>query len=295
MGEENSKIGLKIGTKFGIKKKVKEEAKKEEKKETKKETKKEAKKETKKEEDKIENNVEDNVEDKIEDNVEDFNDEPNLNVKIEDNVEDKIEDDDEPKDIDIDDEKIENVGKSKEDMLKAENYLFQKEENDTTDVNTLYILLNPFKKDIKQYEIKITPELSLKEIKNQLVNEHNISFDEFSLYSKNEDLSENCDDKLLDKIFKTDEKKELYLYNKSELYEINIKHNESSSVLKIHDSMKIENILKMFVIKYNLVQDRYTKYYLVSDGVTLNGAKEASFYKLKGAKSITLEEISFTG
>ena len=217
MGEENSKIGLKLKTTFGIKKKAKEEAKNESKKED-------------KEENKIEDNIEDN---NIEHNVKDFNDEPNVNVKLEDNVKDKMEDDDEPKDIDIDEEKIENNENSKEDILKAANYLMeQKEVNDTADANTLYILLNPFKKDIKKYEIKITPELSLKEIKNQLVNEHSISFDDFALYSKNEDLSENCDDKSLDKIFKTDEKKELYLYNKSELYEINIKHNESSSILK---------------------------------------------------------------
>ena len=81
----------------------------------------------------------------------------------------------------------------------------------------MYILLyNPLKEeisqqensdqiffDIKKYEIKITPELSLKEIKNQLVNNYNISLDEFALYSKNEDLSENCDEKLLKTIFGT--------------------------------------------------------------------------------------------
>ena len=59
--------------------------------------------------------------------------------------------------------------------------------------------------------------------------------------------------------------------------------------------MKIDNILKMFLIKYNLPQERDIKYYLVGDGVTLNGGKEASFYKLKNAKSIILKDISFMG
>ena len=89
--------------------------------------------------------------------------------------------------------------------------------------------------DIKKYEIKTSPELSLKEIKDQLVNNHNISLDEFALYGKNEDLSKNCDDKLLDSIFKTNEKNELYLFNKSELYDIKVKHNDSCSELKIYD------------------------------------------------------------
>ena len=77
----------------------------------------------------------------------------------------------------------------------------------------------------------------MKEIKNQLENNYNISLDEFALYSKDEDLSKNCDD--INTIFKTNEKKELYLYNKNELYEINIDDFGFKSKIKIHDAMKI--------------------------------------------------------
>ena len=77
----------------------------------------------------------------------------------------------------------------------------------------------------------------MKEIKNQLENIYNISLDEFALYSKDEDLSKNCDD--INTIFKTNEKKELYLYNKNELYEINIDDFGFKSKMKIHDAMKI--------------------------------------------------------
>ena len=300
MGNEKSNLGIGIGKKIekafgkGLLKINKKEPKEEPKEEPKVEPKEEPK-EDPKEESNEEQNEENN-----EQNIEEDIDIP----KIEENEKPKEEDNDIPKNEDIDDEpkvkdtdnmpKIEDLDIEQKIEDEAENgEIEQEKEDEKTDINDiLYILLN---NPLKKYEIKITPELSLKEIKNQLVKNYNISLDEFGLYSKNEDLSENCDDKLLNTIFKTNEKKELYLYNKSELYEINIENNESNSALKIHDTMKIDNILKMFLIKYNLPQERDIKYYFVGDGVTLNGGKEASFYKLKNAKSIILKDISFMG
>ena len=135
----------------------------------------------------------------------------------------------------------------------------------------------------------------MKEIKNQLVNKYKLSLDELALYSKYEDLSENLDDKLLDTIYGTYENKELYLYNKNEFYEINIKYYLESSSLKIHDAMKIENIINIFKNKYNLSQHHLIWYYLIVDGIKLNEGKEAAFYNFRGAKSIILKEEYLDG
>ena len=135
----------------------------------------------------------------------------------------------------------------------------------------------------------------MKEIKNQLVNNYNISLDEFALYSKYEDLSENCDDKLLDTIYGTYENKEFYLYNKKEFYEINIEYSFESSLLKIHDAMKIKNIINIFKNKYNLSQHHLIFYYLIVDGIKLNEEKEAAFYNFRAAKSIILKEVYLDG
>ena len=144
--------------------------------------------------------------------------------------------------------------------------------------------------DIQKYEIKITPQSSLKEIKNQLVNNYNISLDELALYSKDKDLSEDSDDRLFNTIFKTNEKKELYLYNKNEFYEINIKYNHERYLLNIHDAMKIKNIIKIFCHKYYLIYKYRVIYQLIADGISLYGDKEAAFYNLRSAKSIILKE-----
>ena len=135
----------------------------------------------------------------------------------------------------------------------------------------------------------------MKEIKNQLVNKYKLSLDKFALYSKYEDLSKNCDDKLLDTIFKTNENKELYLYNKKEFYEINIKYYHKSSSLKIHDAMKIKNIINIFKNKYNLSQHNLRWDYLISDDIKLNEEKEAAFYNFRSTKSIILKKEHFYG
>ena len=144
--------------------------------------------------------------------------------------------------------------------------------------------------DIQKYEIKITPQSSLKEIKNQLVNNYNISLDELALYSKNKDLSEDSDDRLFNSIYATYEGQELYLYNKNEFYEINIKYNHERYLLNIHDAMKIENIIKIFCHKYYLIYKYRVFYQLIADGISLYGDKEAAFYNLRSAKSIILKE-----
>ena len=185
----------------------------------------------------------------------------------------------------------------------------KEKENEEFDINTLYILLyNPLKEeishqgnsdqisfDIKKYEIKATSNLTLKEIKDQLANNYNISFDEFSLYSKDEDLSENCDDKLLDTIFSTNEKKELYLYHKSELYEIEVEYRFSYYKVKIHDSMSLRNIRDMLVKKYPLKQHKIVILNLIVDGINTYGEKEAAFYNLRKANTIKLDSSTRKG
>ena len=144
--------------------------------------------------------------------------------------------------------------------------------------------------DIQKYEIKITPQSSLKEIKNQLVNNYNISLDELALYSKDKDLSEDSDDRLFNSIYATYEGQKLYLYNKNEFYEINIKYNHERYLLNIHDAMKIENIIKIFCQKYYIIYKYRVIYQLIADGISLYGDKEAAFYNLRSAKSIILKE-----
>ena len=97
---------------------------------------------------------------------------------------------------------------TKEEPKEEINKINQKKENEEFDINTLYILLyNPLKEEIshqensdkisfyrKKYEIKITPDLTIKDIKDQLINNYNISLDEFDLYCEYVDLSECYDD-----------------------------------------------------------------------------------------------------
>ena len=115
------------------------------------------------------------------------------------------------------------------------------------------------------------------------------------MYSKDEDLFENCNDKLLDKIFSAKEKKELYLYHKSELYEIEVKYQFSYYKVKIHDSMSLGNIRDMLAIKYPLKERHIKIRDLIVDGIKTYREKEAVFYNLRKANTIELDSKRMLG
>ena len=151
--------------------------------------------------------------------------------------------------------------------------------------------------DINKYEIKITPDLTIKDIKDQLINNYNISLDEFDLYCKYVYLSEGYDDRLLNSFFEINEKRKLYLYHKNDFYEIDVKYRFSHYKLEIHDSMLLGNITMMFDRKYRLNSSKY-KYRpsdFIIDGIETYREKEAAFYNLRKAKSIVLNYIILKG
>ena len=61
------------------------------------------------------------------------------------------------------------------------------------------------------------------------------------------------------------------------------------------DSMNLNNIIDMSVIKENLSQNRYISYHLVTDGFTPYRGKEVSIISFEKAKSIFLEESNLKG
>ena len=86
--------------------------------------------------------------------------------------------------------------------------------------------------------------------------------------------------------------KELYLYQKNELYDITVEINSTDSLtLKIHDSKKIENILNQSRIEYT----QYARYSIVVDGIKTDRDKNALFYDLRNAKSIILQKEIYKG
>ena len=202
---------------------------------------------------------------------------------------------------------------SKEEPNKESEESEEEIEKEEFDINTLYILLyNPMKEvnlkqensdkisfDIKTYEIKITSDLTIKDIKDKLVNNYNISLNEFKLFSKYSHLSDAVyNDRLLNPMFGMNEKKELYLYHISELYEINISFASSHYKLVIHDSMILDNIKIRFNRHFLLGLPGRRKrraHDFIIDGIKAHGKKKAAFYNLRKAKSIILEYIVLKG
>ena len=140
--------------------------------------------------------------------------------------------------------------------------------------------LNPFLN--KVYELEANPNMQLIEIINKLEKEFKISLREYELYSK---------DKLLGALFNDnlDDHKELYLYLKSECYEINIQILKKEFILlKIHDSMKIKQIIEIAKAKRNL--DKNQEYDISSNRFLLFENDIALFHNLRESKSIMLEE-----
>ena len=138
--------------------------------------------------------------------------------------------------------------------------------------------------------------MQLIEIINKLEKEFKISLREYELYSKDRLLSDDYDDELLGALFKDhlNEPKELYLYPKSECYEINIQIlKKEFIVLKIHDSMKIKRIIELAIAKRNL--DNNKVYVIISNGFSLFEDYIALFYNLRKSKSIMLEEQELWG
>ena len=144
--------------------------------------------------------------------------------------------------------------------------------------------------DYKEYKLQVTQNTPLGEIKSQLKIDYNISFDEYSLYSRYGDLSNRSDSDLLNSIYTRYSNDDLYLYPKNELYEINIERNSGEYLkLKIHDSMKMNRILDFIISKY-FIYSKYSSYYLIINGNKINDNKIAAFYDLKNIKTILLHE-----
>ena len=138
--------------------------------------------------------------------------------------------------------------------------------------------------DYKEYKLQVTQNTPLGEIKSQLQKDHNISFDEYSLYSRYGDLSNRSDSDLLNSIYTRYSNDDLYLYPKNELYEINIERNSGEYLkLKIHDSMKMNRILDFIISKY-FILSKYSSYYLIINGNKIDDNKIAAFYDLKNIK-----------
>ena len=91
------------------------------------------------------------------------------------------------------------------------------------------------------------------------------------------------------------EKKELYLYHKSELYEIEVKYRFSYYKIKIHDSMSLGDIRNMLVKKYPLKKPKIAILNLIVDGIKTFGEKEAAFYNLRKANIIELDSSRICG
>ena len=130
--------------------------------------------------------------------------------------------------------------------------------------------LNPFLN--KVYELEANPNMQLIEIINKLEKEFKISLREYELYSKDRLLSDDYDDELLGVLFNDnlDDPKELYLYPKNECYEINIQILKKEFILlKIHDSMKIKQIIEIAKAKRNL--DKNQEYDISSNRFLLFG------------------------
>ena len=157
-----------------------------------------------------------------------------------------------------------------------------------------YLSLYPFVN--KVYELEANPNMQLIEIINELEKEFKISSREYELYSKDRLLSDDYDDELLGVLFggNLGDPKELYLYLKSECYEINIQILKKEFILlKIHDSMKIKQIIEVAKAKRNL--DKNQEYDISSNRFLLFGNDIALFHNLRESKSKMLEEQQLWG
>ena len=96
-------------------------------------------------------------------------------------------------------------------------------------------------------------------------------------------------------MFDTNEKKELYLYHKSDFYEIDVKYRFSHYKLKIHDSMSLGNIRDMLVIKYSLKRRKIVISDLIVDDIETYREKVAAFYNLRKANTIVLGYSTIRG
>ena len=77
-----------------------------------------------------------------------------------------------------------------------------------------------------------------------------------------------------------------YIYKIDELYEITVKPELGSNIkIKIHDSMKIENIKNIAVSRLDL-HDEMIRYSLRIEGIVLNKDKTALFYNLKNKRNL---------
>ena len=157
----------------------------------------------------------------------------------------------------------------------------------------------------QNYELNVTLNTSLKEIYEQLEKVAGFSKKKQSLYSFYDDLSFHGDDESLYSIIekqvdKEEKYKNLYFYNKDELYEVNIKTNYINSEIykvKIHDSMKIESILEIAIRRGDMEHEdpRHIRYNIVVDDCIINRDKNAIFYDLRKNKNLFLDGESIKG
>ena len=137
--------------------------------------------------------------------------------------------------------------------------------------------------DTETYKLNCSPNTLLKEIYERLEAINGFSKEEKRLYSFFDDLSFHEDDEFLYSVLflNRDGKKQLYIYKIDELYEITVKPDLGSEFkIKIHDSMKIENIKNIAVSRLNL-GDEMVRYSLHIKDIVLNKEKTAIFYNLK--------------
>ena len=167
-------------------------------------------------------------------------------------------------------------------------------------INTVIIVdnekknLDEFNKE--KYELEATSNMQLIEVINQLEKIFKISIRDYELFTRYKYLSEDNDNELLGELFKNisgDKPKELYLYPKSEIYEVKIQYKNESFALKIHDSMKIKTIINICKEKYHKDEDKI--YELVIDNTEANENLKALNYNMRKAKRILFWKLKLWG
>ena len=156
-----------------------------------------------------------------------------------------------------------------------------------------------FSFDRKEYQLEATLNTPFIDIKNQIENNYQISFKEYSIYAFGNDLKNYYDDKLLDSIFSSNENNYLYLYPKKELYEITVNENKSYESydiqLRIHDSMKMIFILLMLYERSNEVWPSKSIDKIMVNNIKANLDKTALFYNLRKNNTIIYDHSALLG